>query len=288
MNYRLNSQTLSLIFKIFILLAVAKIIGLAIYISLPKSGVDTPKGEVIPNLNAYGTIFGPRGDATASATQVVTPVEDIKLIAVYREVKGDKGFAVVQEGSEVKILKEGENLGRYKLSEIKSDGIFLTESGRQFWVGFAKGTLNPAPPASAIIGPPSGATLLARDMRIEQELLASQAAGQPNMEEYSNVIQKGELNQFLDNPDSVFKNIGFKEVVRNGKLEGFRVLSVNRNSPFAKLGLRAGDIITSFNGVQLDNYSRVLEIYNNAKTYSRVRIEVMRNNIKKDFEYEIR
>ncbi|MDR1007552.1 MAG: PDZ domain-containing protein [Campylobacteraceae bacterium] len=280
MNYRLNSRVLGLVFKILVLFAIAKIIGLAIYIYLPKNGIDTTKDDKLINLNSYASAFASKGE---TITQTAISTSDIKLIAVYKETEGTDGYAVIKENNEVKILKNDDSFGQYRLKEIKSDGIFLDNSGTDLWLGFAKSTLNTA--AQIQISPSlaaTGASLLARDMKLEREA-SMNATGQ----EYSNVIQKSELDSFLNNPDSVFKNIGFKEVMKNGKLEGFRVLSVNRNSPFAKLGLRAGDIITSFNGIKLDNYSSVLEIYNNAKTYTRVKIEVMRNNEKKDFEYEI-
>jgi type II secretion system protein C len=283
MNYRLNSKTLGFIFKILILLAIAKIIGLAIYIYLPKSGIDTPKNSDLANLGSYADAFVSK-DKTPP--QPIAPIGDIKLMAVYKEAKGTSGYAVVKDSNEVKILRNGDSFGQYKLKEVKSDGIFLDDRGADIWVGFAKGTLNVASAAQTPLVP-SGNYFLERDRRLEQEALMNATAGRANNEEYSKVIQKSELDNFLNNPDSVFKNIGFKEVMKNGKLEGFRVLNVNRNSPFAKLGLRAGDVITSFNGIKLDNYSSVLELYNNAKTYTRVKIEVMRNNEKKDFEYEI-
>jgi type II secretion system protein C len=283
MNYHLNNKTLGFVFKILILFAAAKIISLVIYIYLPKSGIDAPKDDKLVNLNDYAGGFTPKGQVSQP---IVTPASDIKLIAVYKETKGAKGYAVLQEGSDVKVLKKGDNFGQYRLKEIKSDGVFLDNGGIDVWVGFVKSTLSVAAQTPPTIAP-TGASLLTRDIRLEQEAMMNASAAQQNGEEYSKVIQRSELNNFLDNPDSVFKNIGFKEVMKNGKLEGFRVLSVNRNSPFAKLGLRTGDIITSFNGVKLDNYSSVLEIYNNAKSYTKVKIEVTRNNEKKDFEYEI-
>ncbi|MDR0761468.1 MAG: PDZ domain-containing protein [Campylobacteraceae bacterium] len=284
MSYRFNSKVLSLIFKILILLAIAKIIGLIIYIFLPKSGVNVPKNDNLADLGSYASVFTSREGA--AITPLAPPVGDIKLMAVYKETKKIDGYAVVKSGSEVKILKTGDRLGQYRLKEIKLDGIFLDDNGMNFWVGFANSTLNTVNTGASSRFPlsPSGASLLERDMKLEEEALM---AGQQNSEAYTNVIQRSELDNLLSNPDSVFKNIGFKEVMRNGKLEGFRVLSVNRNSPFAKLGLRAGDVITSFNGVKLDNYASVLEIYNNAKTYTRVKIEVTRGNEKKEFEYEI-
>jgi type II secretory pathway component PulC len=154
------------------------------------------------------------------------------------------------------------------------------ESGKEVWIGFAKSTLQ-----SLNVQPASNRFADIGDAARRQVLQPPSQQTPDN--EYTNIVRRSEIDDIITNPDSIFKNMGFKEVMKDGKLDGFRVLSINRNSPLAKLGIRTGDIIQSFNGIRLDNYSSILEIYNNVKSYTKVKLEVMRNNEKKEFEYEI-
>jgi type II secretion system protein C len=262
---------LSVIFKILIFIAIAKSISLILFIFLPKSGVEPSGSGNVINFNAYtASAFSHVSQNGAASNIQASQISSLKVLAVYKENNGKKAYAVISDGASSEVLKTEDRYKQYIVGEIKPNGVFLRENGSDFWVTLTESAaISPAVniPANNKFG--GGVKLQANDG------------------EYMNVLKRDEIDEFLANPDSVFKNIGFKEVMKDGKLEGFRVLSINRNSPFAKLGLRSGDIIQSFNGIKLDNYSSVLEIYGNAKSYSKVKLEVMRNNEKKEFEYEI-
>ncbi|MDR1460725.1 MAG: PDZ domain-containing protein [Campylobacteraceae bacterium] len=274
MNLLLDNKTLNLIFKILICIVVAKSIALVFFIFLPKSGVETSySNKDIINFNVYSPTSYANQGFTASNVQV-TQVGSLKLLAIYKESSGENAFAVINDGSFSEVLKTGDTYKQYRVNEIKSDSVSLLENGREVWIGFAKSTLN------SLTAPTQPVNRFA-NTGIKQQLPQQQS------EEYTNIIRRIEIDEIMTNPDAIFKNMGFKEVMKDGKLDGFRVVSVSRNSPLAKLGIRAGDIIQSFNGIRLDNYSSVLEIYDNARSYNRVKVEVMRNNEKREFEYEI-
>jgi type II secretion system protein C len=271
MNRLLNNKILSVIFKILIFIAVAKSISLLLFIFLPKNGIEALSSNNIINFNAYAASpFSHVSQNDVVSNIQASQISSLKLLAAYKENGGKNAFVVMSDGSSSEILKTGDRYKQYIIGEIKPNGVFLKENDSNFWVALTESTT---------ISP-------AVNIPINNKF-AGGARLQINEGEYTNILKRNEIDEFLANPDTVFKNIGFKEVMKDGKLEGFRVLSINRNSPFAKLGLRSGDIIQSFNGVRLDNYSSILEIYNNAKSYSKVKLEVMRNNEKKEFEYEI-
>jgi type II secretory pathway component PulC len=275
MNRLLNNKTLDVIFKILICAAAAKSIALVSFIFLPKNGVEISRGDKnLINFNDYDLTspFSRLSQNSADSNTQDSQINSLKLLAIYKESGGGNVFIIISDGSSSEVLKTGDRYKQYTVGEIKSDGAFLKENSGDFWIALAK---------SAII---SKNTEIAGSRFVERQQTAPL---QTNEEGYANILKRSEIDEFLANPDTIFKNIGFKEIMKNGKLDGFRVLSINRNSPLAKLGIRAGDIIQSFNGIRLDNYSSVLEIYNNAKSYSRVKLEVIRNNEKKEFEYEI-
>jgi type II secretion system protein C len=281
MNRLFNDKVLSIIFRVLVLAAIAKSIALAAFVFLPKNGLESVQEDRnLVNFNAYGPTSPFAVSESGNAARTAT-VDSFKLLAVYKEADSKDGFAIISDGGSPQVVKSGESYKQYKLGEIKQDGVYLIEGGSSVWVGFAKSTL-------AVLSPQQPSVLIPQRGRIgDEKMLMRNAFAEQDNETYTNMIQRSEIQELMSNPDNVFKNIGFKEVMKDGKIDGFRVLSINRNSPLAKLGLRAGDIVQSFNGVRLDNYSSVLEIYNNADTISRVKLEVMRNNEKKEFEYEI-
>ncbi|MDR3178259.1 MAG: PDZ domain-containing protein [Campylobacteraceae bacterium] len=295
MNRLLNNKTLSVIFKILICIAIAKGTALASFVFLPKSGVDTDfnNKDIVNFRDYYKPTSGFSGGIADSNTPIIQ-VGNLKLLAVYKENNGKNAFVVINDGSSSEVLKTGDKYKQYRIHEIKADSVSLMENGKEVWIGFAKSTLTPSSAAIATATQPSTPALNTRFSNIISKRMQpntnapQQPSAQPEQqEEYTSVLKRTEIEDLMANPDAIFKNIGFKEVMKDGKLDGFKVLSINRNSPLAKLGIRAGDVIQSFNGIKLDNYSSVLQIYNNAKSYNKVRLEVMRSNEKKEFEYEI-
>jgi len=283
MNRLFNDKVLSVIFRVLILTAIAKSIALAAFVFLPKSGVENARGDKdIVSFNAKGptSLFAVEGRRNVPSVQA----SNLKLLAVYKEANSSEGFAIISDGSVSAVVRSGEAYKQYKLGEIKSDGVYLVDGGSSVWIEFAKSTLG------AINQPQQPNPLLFSRNRMGQEgmPLMMPPGDMPGGEEpYSNMIQRSEIQEMMSNPDAAFKNIGFKEVMKDGKIDGFRVLSINRNSPLAKLGIKTGDIIQSFNGIRLDSYSSALELYGKASSISRVKLEIMRNNEKKEFEYEI-
>jgi type II secretion system protein C len=279
MNRIFNEKALSVILKILILAAIAKSVSLAAFVVLPKNGVEnTHKDAKDAAFNVYGFTLPFSSSASNAQNVQVSQISNLKLLAIYKEANGD-GFAVIFDGGSSEVVKNKDAYKQYLIDEIKQDGVYLTENGKKMWVGFEKSTLEASSPQQ--IG-----TMSIRD-RAGFGMMRQRQENQTNGNEYSSMIPRSEIQDLMSNPDNVFKNIGFKEVMKDGKIDGFRVLSINRNSPLSKLGLRAGDIVQSFNGARLNSYSSVLEIYNNANSISRVKLEVMRNNEKKEFEYEI-
>jgi general secretion pathway protein C len=66
-------------------------------------------------------------------------------------------------------------------------------------------------------------------------------------------------------------------VFAGGKMRGFRVYpGVNRQA-FARLGLRAGDLVKAINGTPLDDRDRAQEIFSTLNSSTDARVSVTRN-----------
>lgn len=90
------------------------------------------------------------------------------------------------------------------------------------------------------------------------------------------VISREEVNKMLKNPGAIYKGASFGPKTKNGKIIGYRIHRVRKSHLFYKLGARAGDIITRVNGQPFGNMSRMLKLWEEVKSASRVVIDLDR------------
>lgn len=86
-------------------------------------------------------------------------------------------------------------------------------------------------------------------------------------------------NQLLTNPMSmtdVIKVSIAKDA--SGKVMGYRIRPGRDRAQFAKFGLQAGDVVTSINGVQLDDPAKAMELYGQLKEAKEATFIVKRGN----------
>jgi len=66
-------------------------------------------------------------------------------------------------------------------------------------------------------------------------------------------------------------------VFAGGKMRGFRIYPGSNRQAFARMGLRAGDLVTAINGTPLDDKDRAQEILSTLNSSTDARISVTRN-----------
>jgi general secretion pathway protein C len=66
-------------------------------------------------------------------------------------------------------------------------------------------------------------------------------------------------------------------VFAGGKMRGFRVYPGANRQAFARIGLRAGDLVTAINGTPLDDKDRAQEIFSTLNSSTDARVSVTRN-----------
>ncbi len=74
----------------------------------------------------------------------------------------------------------------------------------------------------------------------------------------------------------------------DGKNNGFRVVSISPSSFYEKIGLRNGDILQRINGIDVRDPATFMQIFTQLKEESSISLDLMRNNRKESFTYEIR
>jgi len=80
-----------------------------------------------------------------------------------------------------------------------------------------------------------------------------------------------------DDPGVIGQVLRPQPVFAGGKMRGFRVYPGANRQAFARIGLRAGDLVTAINGTPLDDKDRAQEIFATLNSSTDARITVTRN-----------
>jgi general secretion pathway protein C len=80
-----------------------------------------------------------------------------------------------------------------------------------------------------------------------------------------------------DDPGVIGQVMRPQPVFAGGKMRGFRVYPGANRQAFARIGLRAGDLVTAINGTPLDDKDRAQEIFGTLNSSTDARVTVTRN-----------
>ena len=81
-----------------------------------------------------------------------------------------------------------------------------------------------------------------------------------------------------DNPGAISQIMRPQPVFAGGKMRGFRVYPGANRQAFARMGLRAGDLVTAINGTPLDDKDRAQEIFSTLNSSTDARVTITRAN----------
>ncbi len=84
--------------------------------------------------------------------------------------------------------------------------------------------------------------------------------------------------KMVNNPKSLAGLMNVNPVTQNGQFKGFKVSPGRDASLFARAGLRRNDLVTSVNGIVLDDPSKALTLYDELRNAQELSIEVERGN----------
>src|SRR3954470_20516511 len=80
-----------------------------------------------------------------------------------------------------------------------------------------------------------------------------------------------------DDPGVIGQVLRPQPVFAGGKMKGFRVYPGANRQAFARIGLRAGDLVTAINGTPLDDKDRAQEIFSTLNSSTDARVSITRN-----------
>jgi general secretion pathway protein C len=84
-------------------------------------------------------------------------------------------------------------------------------------------------------------------------------------------------NQIMQNPDKITQIMRLQPVYNNGDLQGYRVYPGSKRKLFQSLGLKPGDIVTSVNGINLNNPGKELSLLGQLSQANQLNVTVKRH-----------
>ncbi len=262
------------VIKILFVVFLAKLFSLAVYIYLPKTDPQSVKSDIkdIPYgyvnfknmLTASASTSSDTNDHTQSNTNL-SGIDEFVLKALYGNSK--KGFVVIANKStpnKTNIVELNKTFQGYKLVNIKIDSAVFEKNGKKYIL------------------------FLDKSDKTEKNFKNTHNYQTSAPEILDNVtVTRKDINYYKHHPDDIWKNISIKEVRKGDGIYGFKVLYVKQTSPFAKLGLKKGDIIIRANNKRLNSLKTVFEIYKHIDTLDSIDLVILRNGVQKEIFYEI-
>jgi len=256
---------ISIVLFVYILSSVASLF-------LPKSGIEFSDNS---NINLSYKKY----DGFYSNTKNSTPIIDntiqkenmqtlskYELKAIY-STSENGGWAIVQEKSSNKsiIIGQYEKFNGYTLTRLYKNYIVFEKNLKEFKIELP----------------------LEKDVSYEVERETPLGNENVIVTENSVSVKRDYLNTYVNNLEKVWKDIAIKDIRKAGKIDGFKVSKVNKNSVFGKLGLKENDVIKGINGNRITSYADAFKIYNEINKLEYLTIEVLRNNEIVELDYEI-
>ncbi len=279
--YKLQNFITS-IMPIIITFAVIKLLwSIVDFALLPKSGVDISQSQ------SRGSIYTPFKLARATPRRkeppkkrVVnsTPLRMLTLKGIYKDnINPKKSIAIISKNGVAKVASVGDEVFRYKLSEVEDGYVILEKGGKDYKLQL---------PKQKSIS--SSYSIPKRGNSTKKTPSSSSSGGGVIDNGDQKVVAREVLNEYKSDMNKIWKNISLVDYRENNKLKGFRVRFVKRKSLFEKLGLRQGDVIVGINGESINSYSLPMKMLSNIDSMDGLILQVKRGNNEVELEYEIR
>jgi len=264
MNQRIDPSLVRRFLKIAVMAAVVKSGMMVWSYFLPAEGVEyaAPQANALSSGTYNPSVaFGLKEKQTAqtgSTTEQVYKLDNLNLKGIY--LGRSVAFILVQNGKEDILIIKGDRFQGYTLVDIYPQKAVFEKSGLKYEVDF-------------------------KDDR-DQSYTANQTESVVDNGGFVSIKRK-ELAYYAGNFDAIWQNIKIQEQMESGKLSGFKVEWIKKDSVFAKLGLQEGDIITGINGKAVTSVSEAIKIYQNLNAIDNLTIDIKRNNQERQLDYAI-
>ena len=228
-----------------------------------KAGGKSVSFDAIAGLS---DVFGSATAATVASAPVATPSPQekiattklrLKLHGIFASSDPQKGSAIIADGNEQELYTVGDEIAGnrgVKLNSVYDKRVVLDNKG----------------------------TLESLWLFSEQDLVSSSRRSPAKPEPVSAPAAPTNIRRTA-RPDQIPKNIG--DVVRfsvhreGGKMVGYRVRPGRDRELFTQVGLKPNDIVTSVNGIEVNDPRQIRSVYKSMKTATEAQLTVLRDGI---------
>jgi len=276
MKHLFKPEIVKGIWSLLILLLVVKMVWFFVEVLwLPTMGVEHSEDKGGKALY-YRVKLSPNGAPAPTTTkrplQTAGSIRDIKLLAIYNA--SDVTVVTVEHKRKTTVLAKGEAINGFVLEGAGSNYATFSKDSKTYKITLIISTKGDTSVQSAKPSPVPVSS-------------ASEVEGDVVDAGDHKIIDKSLIDHYATNMDDIYKNIGIKEIKKGGKLEGFSISFVRKGSPFAKLGVKRGDVIKSINGEKIDSYNAAFGVYKNISNIDNLTLVIQRGKEEMELEYEV-
>ncbi len=102
------------------------------------------------------------------------------------------------------------------------------------------------------------------------------------------VMDRREIENAVDNLPALLTKARIVPNFSEGKPDGFRIFAITEDSLYSKIGLQNGDVLHRVNGIEVKDPQNFLKVFEQLKDENAITVDLVRNNQKETFSYEIR
>lgn len=250
---------------------------------------EQPLANKIGNFNLFGKHEKKKVVAAPVKPAVVPETKlNLKLRGVFASKDKSAARAIIADarGDEDSYKIGSELPGGAKLSEIHADRVILEHNGRFETLKLPVDSADVADASSRNSG--SGRTTSRSSIRpvdrgVNRSNIASLSASTTDNAELLGQYRSALLND----PNSVMGLINVRPYQKDGQLLGYRLRPGKDRSLLRRFGLRSGDIVTSVNGIPMNNPVKALEVLRDLSSASQISVDVLRNGAPQSFTFSV-
>jgi general secretion pathway protein C len=270
MKKKSNSLLIELFIVLVVFLTVKLVwVGIELFL-LPKSGINHISQIKIKPLYYHVSFIKGHNSKKPTIKKPIANIKDIKLVAIYSDFGNVVATIVYQH--KTKVIAKGDVINGFKLIDGTNNYAIFSKNNKVYKVDLQTKPLDIKNRITVVKNNVNNYVNNSDDSIVD--------AG-----DYK-IIDRGLFEHFATNMDDIYKNIGIKESNKDNK-KVFQISFIKRGSPFAKLGLKRGDIIKSINGQEIDSYMAAFSAYKNIKDAEGLNMVIIRNNKQMELNYEI-
>jgi general secretion pathway protein C len=102
------------------------------------------------------------------------------------------------------------------------------------------------------------------------------------------VLDRSARDALIDGAGDLMRSVAVRPEKQGDDIVGLRIATLKPGTPLDALGVRAGDVLQSLDGIPLTSPDRMLQAYARVRTEERVRVVVLRDGRQLQLDYQVR